>query len=84
MLRDYTYVDDIVSGIISAIDYTPKDCGEKFNLGFGNPVKNIDMIRHIEEHLGLQANIVSLFLNSLHWLKSHRVRSRWYGSALGS
>ena len=31
--RDFTYVDDIVSGIMTSLDYVPTKCGEKFNLG---------------------------------------------------
>jgi UDP-glucuronate 4-epimerase len=44
--RDYTYIDDIVSGIVSAIDYnTPYDI---FNLGNSNTVSLNEFIATIE------------------------------------
>ena len=41
MGRDYTYVDDIVSGVIGSLEYTPhsKLPFEVFNLGNSNPVR---------------------------------------------
>jgi UDP-glucuronate 4-epimerase len=56
--RDYTFIDDIVNGIVSAISY---DCDyELFNLGNSSPVALLAMIRVIEDKLGKKANI--------HWL----------------
>lgn len=44
-VRDYTYVEDIVGGIIGAIDYTcNKNIYEIFNLGGGNPISLLGMI----------------------------------------
>ena len=45
--RDYTYVDDIVSGIISSISYNNSDF-EIFNLGNNSSVKLTDLINTIE------------------------------------
>lgn len=55
-IRDYTYIDDIVSGTISAMKYD-KTGYEIFNLGGGNPVSLVDMISTIETILGKKAII---------------------------
>ena len=28
--RDFTYVDDIVDGIMASLDYNPTECGERY------------------------------------------------------
>ncbi len=54
--RDYTYVKDIVQGIVSCIE---KDFGfEIINLGNNKPVKLNDFIATIEKILGKKAKIV--------------------------
>ena len=55
-MRDYTYVDDIVSGIISAMEYN-KTSYEIINLGGGDPVSLNRMIETIEKVLGKKAII---------------------------
>ncbi len=54
--RDYTYIDDIISGIISAIEYE-KSSYEIINLGGGEPVTLSNMIEEIENALGKKALI---------------------------
>ena len=54
--RDYTYVDDTVSGIKKAIKYNMKQCAyDVINLGNNNPVKLSDMIHTLEKYIGLTA-----------------------------
>lgn len=54
--RDYTYVQDIVAGIRSAMEFNP--CGyEIFNLGRSEPVVLKDMISLLEKYLGKKANL---------------------------
>ena len=54
-LRDYTFVDDIVQGIVAALS---KDNGFGiYNLGNSKPVKLLDMVRLIEKHIGKEAKI---------------------------
>jgi UDP-glucuronate 4-epimerase len=53
-MRDYTYVSDIVSGIILAINYN-KTGYEIINLGGGKPVKLNDLINIIEKNLEKKA-----------------------------
>ena len=55
MRRDFTYVDDIVSGFSLALE---KGKGyEIFNLGNGTSVHLMDFIKVIEEELGIKAKI---------------------------
>jgi len=53
--RDYTYIDDIVDGIIRAID---RPLGYQiFNLGNGNPISLKEFISIVEEASGKKAVI---------------------------
>lgn len=54
--RDYTYIDDIVSGIEAAINYD-KTPYEIINLGGGEPITLTRMIETIEAELGKKAII---------------------------
>jgi UDP-glucuronate 4-epimerase len=53
--RDYTYVDDIVQGVLNAID-RPQGCSI-FNLGNSHVVQLSDLIALIEQALGKKARI---------------------------
>ena len=55
MKRDFTYIDDIISGLISAINYN-YDC-EVFNLGNSKSENLMDVISMIEKKLGKKATI---------------------------
>lgn len=71
MLRDFTYVDDIVSGVICTIDNPAKPnsewSGEKpdpatsyaparvYNIGNGSPVRLMEFIDEIEANVGKEA-----------------------------
>jgi len=71
MKRDFTYIDDIVEGIIRVIDnppagnkewkgLTPDPSSSKapykiYNIGNSNPVRLMDFIEEIEKELGLKA-----------------------------
>jgi UDP-glucuronate 4-epimerase len=48
--RDFTYIDDIVEGIVLGISYETKF--DIFNLGNDNPVKLMDFISELEKNLG--------------------------------
>ncbi len=54
--RDYTYVADIVSGVLNSIDFDSDY--QIINLGCGSPVKLKDFIAAIERNLGKRAKIV--------------------------
>lgn len=55
LMRDFTYIDDIIQGTISAIDLEAKN--EIFNLGNNSPVSVIELISHLEMLLGKKAEI---------------------------
>ncbi|VDI48640.1 UDP-glucuronate 4-epimerase [Mytilus galloprovincialis] len=55
MLRDFTYIDDIVDGVVNTLDF-PFDC-EILNLGHGQPQHLMTFIRAIEKEVGEKANI---------------------------
>lgn len=54
--RDWTYIDDIVSGFVTAIE-KPFPF-EILNLGCGNPVENLDFVKVLQDILGKKAKIV--------------------------
>ncbi len=73
MQRDFTYIDDIVKGVVSIIEH-PAVPNEKFdflnpdpasspapyrvyNIGNGKPVKLMDFIVTLEKHLGKKAQM---------------------------
>ncbi|EOH94906.1 NAD-dependent epimerase [Enterococcus pallens] len=69
MMRDFTFVDDIVEGIIRLIEKVPEENSrwseEKiseswapykiYNIGNNQPVKLLEFIETIEKHLGIRA-----------------------------
>ena len=54
--RDYTYVDDIIDGVIAAIDYD-RSCYEVINLGESRTVELNELISLLEKELDSHANI---------------------------
>ena len=76
MKRDFTYIDDIVEGVVRVIDRPPEGdpawSGENpdpatsyapyriFNIGNSNTVQLLDFIRVLENHLGVKANMEML------------------------
>lgn len=59
MLRDFTYIDDIVEGVIRVIDGTPRR-HEVYNIGCGRPVRLMDFIGEIEAAAGRRAEKIML------------------------
>lgn len=68
MLRDFTFIDDIVNGIILALDNPPEDDGQAkaggfstphrlYNIGNNRPEPLMDLIRTIEEACGRKAEL---------------------------
>lgn len=60
--RDYTYIDDIVDGIIKSLNYLEKNTNvsEIINLGNNNPIKLIDLVNLIYESIKVKPNFVYL------------------------
>lgn len=67
MVRDFTYIDDIVEGTIRVIDNIPvaEKCMNKipyriYNIGCSNPVNLMDFISEIETALGKKAEKIMM------------------------
>ena len=59
MSRDFTYIDDIVEGLVRLIPLPPT-CedgapNKVYNIGFGSPVKLLDFVECLESTLGIRA-----------------------------
>jgi UDP-glucuronate 4-epimerase len=50
-LRDFTYIDDIINGVISSLNYNEKKF-DVINLGSGNPISLLDVIKIFENYMG--------------------------------
>ncbi|WP_336927145.1 NAD-dependent epimerase [Vibrio cholerae] len=71
MWRDFTYIDDIVEGVVRIADVIPARNNEwtvengtpasssapysVYNIGYGNPINLMDFIKAIEDELGIEA-----------------------------
>lgn len=53
--RDYTYIDDVISGVVNSLDRIKGF--EIINLGNSNTIKLIDLVRLIETATGEKANL---------------------------
>lgn len=62
--RDFTYIDDIIEGVLRALLYPREMPGEApfsvFNLGHNEPVEMIEFVRRLEEALGKKALVEML------------------------
>lgn len=62
LMRDFTYIDDIVEGIMRLIPHVPKRSAEGppyrvYNIGNNKPVKLLYFIQLLEQYLGVKADI---------------------------
>ena len=56
MARDFTYIDDIVDGVVGVLDHPPAQDGhEVYNIGDNDPVGLMEMISTLEAALGVEA-----------------------------
>ena len=55
MMRDFTYIDDIVDGTMRVLDMTPADDYSIYNIGCSQPVRLTDFISELEQALGTTA-----------------------------
>ena len=53
MARDFTFIDDIVDGVVGALDHPPaRGAHRVLNIGDSHPVGLMDMIGTLEAALG--------------------------------
>lgn len=69
MLRDFTYVEDIVKGIVLLLDHVPGEKEEHpyyrvYNIGHSTPVKLMDFIQIMQEAMGKDAVLEMLPMQS--------------------
>lgn len=55
LYRDFTYIDDIVSGVLATINKESTSNYAIYNIGNSKPVKLLDFINAIENKLGIKA-----------------------------
>lgn len=60
--RDFTYIDDVVAGVIAAADEPPADGGKEppyrlYNIGNNHPVPLMHFIKTLEDAIGKKAEI---------------------------
>ena len=60
--RDFTYIDDIIEGVIRVVDNIPIASvpAEIYNIGCGHPVQLMDFIHTLENTLGKKAQMIML------------------------
>jgi UDP-glucuronate 4-epimerase len=56
MQRDFTYIDDIIQGIVASLEYEQEGCA-LFNLGNNRSEPLMHLIQLLEEHLGKKARL---------------------------
>jgi UDP-glucuronate 4-epimerase len=54
MQRDFTYIDDVVEGIVRLLGHTSEKI---YNIGNGKPLQLMDFIKRLENELGISAKI---------------------------
>ena len=56
LLRDFTFIDDIVEGVVRVLDVAPQACERRrhtiYNIGHGAPVRLLDFIEALEKAVG--------------------------------
>ncbi len=60
MRRDFTYIDDIVSGVVAAIESRGLDRTEVFNIGHNQPEDLMELIRILGDALGVAPELEML------------------------
>jgi UDP-glucuronate 4-epimerase len=55
--RDYTFIEDIIKGILAAIDFPQQEKYNIFNIGSGRPVSLLQMVHSLEDIMHKKAKI---------------------------
>lgn len=72
-IRDFTYIDDIIDGLLKLINTPPKKIipYQVYNIGNGNPQKLVKYLREIEKNLNKKAKIKKIPLQKGDVIKTH-------------
>lgn len=57
--RDFTFISDVVGGVLLALEHMPVTCGRIYNIGSGQSVELRHVLKLLEEELNVSAKIVS-------------------------
>lgn len=62
LIRDFTYIDDIVEGVIRVIESKPnkEEIYSIYNIGCSQPVKLLDFIHTMEDALGKKTELIMM------------------------
>lgn len=55
LYRDFTYIDDIVNGIVRVVNLDFSGKNELLNIGHGSPIKLLDFVNILEREIGKSA-----------------------------
>jgi len=55
LYRDFTYIDDIVNGVVATIEKPNQNQYSIYNIGNSKPIKLLDFVHEIESNLGIEA-----------------------------
>jgi len=58
--RDFTYIDDIIQGMLKLIEVEHQEFYQLYNIGNSKPVKLLDFIKSIEKITNIKANLLML------------------------
>lgn len=81
--RDFTYIDDIIEGVVRVIDGIPQiNDGETispkvYNIGCGHPMSLMDFIHTLEEHLGMKAQMYMLPMQKVMFIRLMLIQRDW-------
>ena len=59
MQRDFTFIDDIIEGIIQLVQTSPRESSSKadiFNIGNSKPIQLMDFIKGLEKEMGKESS----------------------------
>ena len=61
MMRDMTYIDDVIQGVVKSIDFLMNSKeeinNELFNIGNNSPISTLELLQTIEDNLNIKAQI---------------------------
>lgn len=65
LFRDFTYIDDIIAGVVKVIDKVPEKTDKSaaykvYNIGCSSPVNLMDFIHTMEDAIGKKAQMVMM------------------------
>ena len=75
LMRDFTFVNDTVAGVLAALDHTPLQCGEVYNVGSGCPTPLHTMLQLLQQELNITSTIVSCTVGANIFAYIHVTRS---------